>query len=200
MIKIACIGDSLTEGDYGISGKTGIANVHPENYPHFLAELSGAEVKNFGKCGARSSNYYKMFCESGRLELDGVSLILIMLGTNGGFDPSGEELYLKIIDYCKCKAPTAEIVLMTPPYATQDRSYSNCGYYSNAEVAAVAVRRIATERGLSLIDVFADAPFCEENVARFMPNDGLHLGIEGYQTLSAFIFDELKKRFPEKFM
>ena len=39
-MKIACIGDSLTEGDYGVSGKVGIANVHKENYPSFLAKMT----------------------------------------------------------------------------------------------------------------------------------------------------------------
>ena len=59
---ICCLGDSLTEGDYGIKGKTCIANVHEKNYPYFLAKLVNAEVRNFGKCGFTSSlylNYYK---------------------------------------------------------------------------------------------------------------------------------------------
>ena len=30
MKTICCLGDSLTEGDYGIFGKSGIANVQPE--------------------------------------------------------------------------------------------------------------------------------------------------------------------------
>ena len=30
---ICCIGDSLTEGDYGMYGVTGVANVHEKNYP-----------------------------------------------------------------------------------------------------------------------------------------------------------------------
>ncbi len=34
-MRICCLGDSLTEGDYGVFGKRGIANVHAENYPFF---------------------------------------------------------------------------------------------------------------------------------------------------------------------
>ena len=51
MKVICCLGDSLTEGDYGIFGKSGIANVQPENYPYFLSKITGWEVRNFGKCG-----------------------------------------------------------------------------------------------------------------------------------------------------
>ena len=49
-MKICCLGDSLTEGDYGVKGKSGIANVKKENYPYFLAQSTGWEVKNFGFC------------------------------------------------------------------------------------------------------------------------------------------------------
>ena len=35
MKTICCLGDSLTEGDYGIFGKSGIANVKTDNYPCF---------------------------------------------------------------------------------------------------------------------------------------------------------------------
>ena len=42
---ICCIGDSLTEGDYGILGKTGIANVQPLNYPFFIGQMAEREVQ-----------------------------------------------------------------------------------------------------------------------------------------------------------
>lgn len=67
---ISCIGDSLTEGDYGVFGKRGIANVHKENYPYFLALLTGAEVHNFGKCGFTSTDYRKYY-EKGNVDVKG---------------------------------------------------------------------------------------------------------------------------------
>ena len=30
---ICCIGDSLTEGDYGVKGMNCVADVHEKNYP-----------------------------------------------------------------------------------------------------------------------------------------------------------------------
>ena len=48
---IICIGDSLTEGDYGIKGKSGIVNVQPKGYPYFLEKMLDCEARNYGKCG-----------------------------------------------------------------------------------------------------------------------------------------------------
>ena len=42
---ILCIGDSLTEGDYG-SEPEGTANVHPEGYPYFLEKYLGVTAIN----------------------------------------------------------------------------------------------------------------------------------------------------------
>ena len=44
---ILCIGDSLTEGDYG-SEPEGTANVHPEGYPYFLEKYLGVTAINAG--------------------------------------------------------------------------------------------------------------------------------------------------------
>ena len=55
---ILCIGDSLTEGDYG-SEPEGTANVHPEGYPYFLEKYLGVTAINAGKCGFTSLDYWK---------------------------------------------------------------------------------------------------------------------------------------------
>lgn len=39
-MKIVCLGDSLTEGDYG-TDTAGIGDVRAENYPYFLAKITG---------------------------------------------------------------------------------------------------------------------------------------------------------------
>ena len=45
MKTVCCLGDSLAEGEYGISGKSGIANVQPEGYPYFLEKITGFSVR-----------------------------------------------------------------------------------------------------------------------------------------------------------
>ncbi len=57
-MKIICMGDSLTEGDYGLPGQSGIANVQPESYPYFLAKHTGWTVVNAGHCGYRATDYW----------------------------------------------------------------------------------------------------------------------------------------------
>ena len=109
-MKICCLGDSLTEGDYGVFGKKGIANVQKESYPFFLEKLSGAEVKNFGKCGYTATTYLEYY-NSGAVDLTGTDIVLILLGTNGGLDPvdhtPGNNDYLELIQKTKelCTIP-----------------------------------------------------------------------------------------------
>ncbi len=193
---IACLGDSLTEGDYGVFGKRGIANVQPEGYPYFLSGLLGAEVRNFGKCGRRASNYLEYY-KSGSVKLDGADLIIIMLGTNGGNDVNSDTLdnrcYKALIESCRTDAPNARIVLCTPPHVTSNPKYSNCGYADRVAMAVKFVRALAAELELDLIDVAKCPYFTEETEDIMQPNDGLHFGRAGYEAMAKFIAEELKK-------
>ena len=69
--KIVCIGDSLTEGDYGIFGKKGIKNVNEKNYPYYLAKLlPDAEILNCGVCGITPSLYLSHY-KKGKTDVSG---------------------------------------------------------------------------------------------------------------------------------
>ncbi len=198
--RIVCIGDSLTEGDYGIKGKSGIKNVKAENYPYFLSLLTNSEVANFGKCGYTSTRFYEAMCtednESMKAALISADLVLIMLGTNGGMSPvedtKANRDYVKIIEYCREQNQNSKIILITPPYATRDKGYSNFGYYERVENAAKKVRTIAQEKELLLIDAFAYNEFCEKNISKYQPNDGLHMNEKGYLKLAQYIFYNLE--------
>ncbi|MBI3416938.1 MAG: hypothetical protein HY043_16730 [Verrucomicrobia bacterium] len=83
VVKVACIGDSITEG-------SGLANAATESYPAKLQRLLGAgyAVRNFGVSGRtllRKGDFpywkEKAFTESQKYEPD---LVTIMLGTNDG--------------------------------------------------------------------------------------------------------------------
>lgn len=189
------MGDSLTEGDYGIPGVRGTPNVKKENYPYFLSLLTGAEVKNYGKCGFRASQYLDLY-RTGELDVEGADIIIIMLGTNGGFndniDTPDNEAFCSLIDSLENDAPSAKIALCTPPHATSNKAYVNHGYMPQILLARKFLRRVARDRNLPVIEV-ADCPdFCEENEHIMQPNDGLHFGLLGYQTLAKFICKELK--------
>ena len=193
---ICCIGDSLTEGDYGICGKFGIANVKPENYPYFLSKLSGCTVKNFGYCGYRASNILDKFKE-GAINVSGADLIVILLGTNGGFTPSEETVdtkaYKEIVNMCNAQAPNARIIICTPPHVSHNKNQPGFLFNEHVRLAAQFVRKFGEENNLEIIDLYKDNRINDDNENIMQPNDGLHFGEVGYQTLAKIIYEAIKK-------
>lgn len=194
MGTICCLGDSLTEGDYGIFGKSGIANVKPENYPLFLQQLTGKKVKNYGKCGYNATTFLQFYLD-GNVDLSNAETVIIMLGTNGGLDPveetRGNRDFRELLRLCRQDAPGANIYLCTPPHVTENPAYSNCGYAPQVEKAVAFVRDLAQKTGTELIETALCPDFTAENEAVMQPNDGLHFGRTGYETLAKFIADAL---------
>ena len=192
---ISCIGDSLTEGDYGVKGKKGIANVHNENYPYFLSQITGSDVRNLGKCGFNATTY-KNYYDDGNVNVSASDIIIIMLGTNGGLDPEndaqGNRDYKYIVDRCWTDAPEAQIVLCTPPHVTENPEYSNYGYANQVKNAVLFVRSFARENGLKLIDMANCPYFTAESEDIMQPNDGLHFSETGYRRLAEYIASYLK--------
>ena len=192
---VVCIGDSLTEGDYGIKGKRGIANVNEKGYPYFLEQIMDCEARNFGKCGFTSVNYLKYYKE-GNVRLCGADYIVVMLGTNGGLDPDaecqGNKDYHELVSLLRHDAPSAKIILCTPPHVTSNPEYSNCGYADRVEKAVRWVREYAKREGIALIDTASSPEFTAETEALMQPNDGLHFGELGYKTLAGIIAANLE--------
>ena len=193
-MKIVCIGDSLTEGDYGVYGKSGIANVNFKNYPYFLQRLTDANVENYGKCGYNSSSYLKYY-KSGAVDVHNADKIIVMLGTNGGLDPNsntqGNNDYDELIKLLRKDAPNAAIYLCTPPHATADKSKSNYGYAINVDNAVQFVRKYSRQNNLKIIDLAKCHLFKSENEIVLQPNDGLHFSEVGYGIMALYIKDNL---------
>ena len=192
---VVCIGDSLTEGDYGVKGKRGIANVQEKGYPYFLEQMTGWEARNFGKCGYTSVNYLKYYKE-GNVRLCGADYIVVMLGSNGALaldiDYQGNKDYHELITLLKHDAPSAKIFLCTPPHATSNPEYSNCGCAEKVGKAVEWVRAYAEKEGIALIDTATAPAFTAETEHIMQPNDGLHFGEVGYKALAEFILEHLK--------
>ena len=197
-MKIICIGDSLTEGDYGVFGKSGIANVREKNYPYFLQKLTKAEVINLGKCGLNSSSYLEYF-KNNAVDVSGADYIIIMLGTNGGLDPRIDTQanydYDELVNLCKSGERAAQIVLCTPPHATVNPNMSNCGYRAQVENAVAFVRKYAKANNFALIDLANCEDFTDETENIMQPNDGLHFSEIGYRKMAEYIYNELCKMF-----
>ena len=188
-MKILCIGDSLTEGDYGYKYQRGVKNVHPENYPYFLSKILGVETVNAGKCGFTSTKYLAYY-QAGNVTAKGTDMVIIMLGTNGGLDPDadtqGNADYEILVDLVRHDAPEAKIFICTPPHV-----HIGCGCAEKVDKAVRWVRVYAERSGLPMIDI-ANAPkFTTENEKLMQPNDGVHFGATGYLNLATFIAEHV---------
>lgn len=195
-MKIVCLGDSLTEGDYGVFGKRGIPNVHDINYPYFLGKLLNAQVSNCGKCGYTASTYLDYYKE-GNVDVSDADVIIVMLGTNGGMDDKectqGNRDFDELIELVKADSPNSKLFICTPPHVTTDESMSNCGYAEQVDKAVKFVRRYAKEKDIACIDLASCEMFCDENETVMQPNDGLHFTEVGYAVMAVEIKNRLKK-------
>ena len=189
-LKIALLGDSLTEGDQG-TDRPGYSFMDYRNYPYYLSELLGCQTENFGKCGYTTESY--LMCYPSEVDVSDADVILVMLGTNAGMaDKSLQQRYrslLKQLD--KDKKEGAIVVLVTPPHATEIEGKVNYGYNPNVVSAAEYVRSYAASKGYLLIDAYSDSPVQEENEAIYQPNDGLHMNSVGYKAFAEFIAGKL---------
>lgn len=195
MKTICCLGDSLTEGDYGIFGMSGTANIQPESYPYFLEKITGCQVRNFGKSGYTATTYLAHY-RAGNVDLSGADTVIIMLGTNGGLDPvnstQGNADFRELLALCRRDAPQAVIYLCTPPHVTENPFWSNCGYAPQVEKAVAFVRDLAKEMDFPVIETALCPDFTAENEGVMQPNDGLHFGRVGYEVLARFIANAAK--------
>ena len=204
-LKILCIGDSLTRGDYG-SDPEGSANVQSKNYPHYLGKYLRCPVMNAGACGLTASEWYKK--EASRVDFNGVTTIVIMLGTNGGLTDTLEAdttitenqtyndyadtttgNYCKIIEHClERTGGKAQIFLVTPPHVGIKRIA-----HRNAVIAAAPIiKKIAQKYNLKVIDVLNESGFSDYTQDVYQPIDNLHFGELGYKKLATFIGSNIK--------
>ena len=194
---ILCIGDSLTEGDYG-SEPEGTANVKPQSYPYFLQKYLNVNVINAGKCGFNVVVYWKRTLKT--LEVENADVIVIMLGTNGEMTDSIEAdtrssnyetyadteagRYCSIIEYLMEKNPKATICLCTCPYVDASRRPRNA---KNVAMANQVIPKIAARYHLPLFDVNGEMGVSDFNTKIMQPIDGLHGGILFYNRLANYI-------------
>ncbi len=200
-MHIACLGDSLTEGALGAAG-VGVADPQPQNYPYFLGQILGCTTANFGKCGHNCRRFLDWY-NSGEVKVANADIIILMLGTNGGMDPKedkpGNREYAEIINRCQTQAPKAQVVLCTPPHATEDPQKVGYGAAANVAKAAEVVRRVAKERGLPVINLHRCPKFSAQTEAQYQTYDGLHFSVEGYRVLAEIIAQELQALLPKLF-
>ncbi len=204
--KIACLGDSITEGLPDVAF----------NYVHYLEELSGAEVMNFGVSATRIAtrlvpHEIESRNESFLLRAEKMTgkydVILIFGGTNdcsamtkptpiGDISSTDEyEFYgaLKIL-YNKVilAHPEATVVVVTPLHRENEKSYG----IEDLELVdyVKAIREIASWYSLPVIDLWNNSGIQAQNVEimKLYLRDGLHPTQMGAKRIAERIYGFLK--------
>lgn len=205
-LKIACVGDSLTEGDYG-SEPEGTMNIGADTYPTYLHRQLGSDVKNYGKCGYSASMYWSSKVQTIAWSTEKPQVVVIMLGVNGGLTDTLDvdvEPYDNYTDYantntgCYCKiieyineqlAGKSQIILCKTPYVDSNRRPV---YAERAAQANLVIPKIAARYNLPVIDT-TELGLSFLNTHVLQPIDGLHFGKFGYSRLGTFIGSQIKK-------
>ncbi len=197
VIKVACVGDSITGGNPGA------------NYPEYLQNMlgDGFEVKNFGKGGAavrkiledcdgnedgiknEGGEYFwydsKQYTSSLTYDAD---IVLVMMGTNDALFSNFEYIddYYKN-DYKAMIQPYIdagkEVIMATSPHA-----YSI--FMSDTDNLNVYIKKlqyeIAEELGLEIIDVNTATAGRRESFP-----DGVHGNTSGYMLIAQTFYKEV---------
>ena len=182
VIKVACVGDSITEGIGASSGKS---------YPAQLRELLGSafEVKNFGVSGRTllKKGDYPYWNESKFTESKAYlpDVVIIMLGTNDSktrnwnYKSEFKSNYIELINQYKSLASNPKIYLATSPIALDNVMGIRKDVIAN-EIIPLQ-KEIAKEAGCEMIDINT---FTKGHDDWF--GDGVHPNNYGYSQLAGY--------------
>ena len=192
MIRVACIGDSIT---WGFT----LLNPWKQSYPALLREMlgEGYEVRNFGYNDASArfdadTPYVdkRVYRESLAWNPD---VVLLMLGTNDtktrNWDPAiFRRDYRRIVDAYRALPSAPRVILVAPIRIFPIMGLPLLGVHPETMEEGVrpAIREIAEETGLELVDLrdlFTDTTYCR---------DGVHPQKTGARMLAEAIFNAVR--------
>lgn len=197
LIKVACIGDSITHG-------TTSDDESAYNYPVYLQRMLGFDyyVEKYGAPGFSLTStdtysymsYGAMYQGSLNAKPD---VVIIMLGTNdcNPFDdykdwtnPSRATAFKKsattMIDAYKRASSGVQIYLMTPPTVPQNPNWAD----NVKNYAVPLITEVAESKKCNLIDIYT---WSLKNTGVFA-GDGLHPKNETYEDLAKAVYEGLK--------
>ncbi len=203
--KIACLGDSITEGIEDVTF----------NYVHYLAEMSGAEVLNFGVSATRIAtrlipyeieSWNDSFLNRADRMTGEYDIIIIFGGTNdyarqnptplGDISSTDEHTFygaLKILYDKIIKAhPETTVVAVTPIHRAKEKDYGLEGLQLLDYVNAV--KEVASWYSIPVIDLWNTAGIQAQNkeVMDVYLRDGLHPTQKGAKRIADRIYSALK--------
>ncbi len=186
-IKIACVGNSITEG-------SGLQQSYPQRLQAKVGQ--GYEVKNFGVSGStllkngdfpywRSNAYEALMSWA-------PDVVIIKFGTNDSkpqnwlYKATFSTDYLSLINALQSLESAPDIYLCTPLPVFQDVAGINENTVKNEVIPSV--RQVAKEASLPVIDLYTTFI----NKADFT-YDGVHPNDEGAELMSETIYRSIKQ-------
>lgn len=192
MIRVACIGDSIT---WGFT----LLNPWKQSYPALLREMlgEGYEVRNFGYNDASARFDADTPYVDKRVYRDSLAwnpdVVLLMLGTNDtktrNWDPAiFRRDYRRIVDAYRALPSAPRVILVAPIRIFPIMGLPLLGVHPETMEEGVrpAIREIAEETGLELVDLrdlFTDTTYCR---------DGVHPQKTGARMLAEAIFNAVR--------
>jgi len=200
MIRVACVGDSITYG-------TGSTDDSMYNYPVYLQKLLGYDYY-VEKYGAPANSLIETD-DFAYINSDGFNksrqaapdVVIIMLGTNDCHykaddssyrdwtDPARPAAFIKagqkLIDAYKRANPNVQIIFATPPFVRSNSTWS----MRIKTYCAPTIRELAEMNGYQTIDIYS---YSRENTDMFRGGDGLHPKDEGYAILAQGFYELTK--------
>lgn len=189
-IRVACVGDSITDGDMSTDRTI-------TSYPPHLQTFLGDEyeVKNFGASGHAAlknvgfvQSYWKNAKYQASLDFN-PNIVIIMLGTNDVIDPKyTDEVYKAdmkaLIDSYKALPSNPEIYIATAPACYTDETNKRAERIQT--VLLPVQKQIAEENGCKLVDINAKTQNMKDYFA-----DGLHPNDAGYLKFAQFMYEDV---------
>lgn len=206
IIKVACVGDSITQGINSTDPKT-------QTYPVYIQEMLGydyyvlnAGLSGYSICDIDDYAYFKskQFTESRSLRAD---VVLFALGTNDA-NPSPNQPYKNwedpqydrtnvfikstndLLDAYVKSNPDVQIYMILPAslFKVGADGWNAEAWTENiVKYSHPLLKQIAEDRNIPTVDMF---PWSLENKEVF--TDGLHPKDETYKTFAQYIYDSIK--------
>ena len=192
MIRVACIGDSIT---WGFT----LLNPWKQSYPAVLQEKLGEdyEVRNFGYNDASARFDADTPYVNKRVYRESLSwnpdIVLLMLGTNDtkkrNWDPEiFRRDYRRIVESYRALPSNPRVILIAPIRIFLLMGRPLLGLYPDMMEQGVrpAIREMAADMGLELIDLqdlFTDSTYCRDGIhpqktgARMLA-DAIYAGVD----------------------
>ena len=205
--KVFFLGDSITEG----AG----ASCYEKSFVPVFAEISGAEVKNYGVGGTRIARQtIKSQCEQHDRDflervdemVSGADVVVIFGGTNdfghgdakiGYFDSRNEYTFYGamhlLCEKIMNKYPNADIVFITPLHReTENAKIKENGLLNEIPLSGYVsiIKEVAGYYGLPVLDLFNTSgmqPSVEIIKREYMP-DGLHPSDKGARRIAEKLY------------